>query len=184
MSFIYLTATSLDGFIADSENSLQWLFDVPPPVPEVDPQLAEVSIQVMGATTYQWLLRMEDFLRKEGLWQQSFGQKITYVVTHQDLPIPPGADVRIISGNMADHLPHIREAAGEGDVWIMGGGDLAAQFYQADALDTIVVSLAPVTLGSGAPLLAGHIPAARLHLETVQKVGQFIHATYTVKPAQ
>lgn len=176
MAFIYLTATSLDGYLATPDHSLQWLFDVPEPVPDIAPQLAHVTVQVMGANTYRWLLTHNTTNTN----YDAFTGKITYVVTHGDLPSPPNANIRTISGDIAQHLPHIRQTAGTGDVWVMGGGDIAAQFYQANALNTLIVSITPVTLGNGLPLMTAHIPSQNLHLDTVEHVGQFIHATYTV----
>ena len=46
----------------------------------------------------------------------------------------------------------IAAAAGERDVWVVGGGDLAAQFAEAGHLDEMIVYIAPVTVGTGRPL--------------------------------
>ena len=51
-------------------------------------------------------------------------------------------------------------AAGDRNVWIVGGGDLAGQFADAGLLDEVIVSIAPVTLGGGAPLLPRRIELA------------------------
>ena len=53
-------------------------------------------------------------------------------------------------------------AAGDGNVWIVGGGDLVGQFHDAGLLDQVVVGIAPVTLGAGAPLLPRRIEGLRL----------------------
>ena len=84
---------------------------------------------------------------------------------------------------MSEHLPAIRELAGDKDVWLVGGGDLVGQFADAGALDEVHVSIAPVTLGAGAPLLPRVLESARLRLVEVSRAKQFINAQYEVVPA-
>jgi dihydrofolate reductase len=93
----------------------------------------------------------------------------------------PGADIRAVSGAVADHLDAIKAAAGDKDVWIVGGGDLAGPFYDAGALDELMVSVAAVTLGAGAPLLPRRIESARLRLTSVKQTGQFAELRYQVR---
>ena len=69
------------------------------------------------------------------------------------------------------------DAAGEQDVWIMGGGDVAGQFADAGLLVKVWVHLAPVTLGGGAPLLPRRL---RLHRESVERDGQFTAMVFSV----
>jgi dihydrofolate reductase len=83
---------------------------------------------------------------------------------------------------VSEHLPAIREAAGDKDVWLVGGGDLVGQFADAGALDEVHVSIAPVTLGAGAPLLPRVLDSNRLHLVDVSRAKQFINAKFTVEP--
>jgi dihydrofolate reductase len=183
---IYRTATTLDGFIADSENSLTWLFGV-----EHDPAEGEsyarflegVTVFVEGSTTYEWVLRETNLLAEPGKWQGYYGSRPTFVFTSRQLPRPDGADIRFVSGPVSDALPEIRAAAAGGDIWIAGGGDLAGQFFEAGALDRVELSIAPVTLGSGAPLLPRRIDSTRLRLDTAAAHGQFISVGYDVLPA-
>jgi dihydrofolate reductase len=77
-------------------------------------------------------------------------------------------------------LPAIRQLAGDKDVWLVGGGDLVGQFADADALDEVHVSIAPVTLGAGAPLLPRVLDSTRLRLDEVSRASQFINAKYSV----
>jgi dihydrofolate reductase len=182
---IYRTATTLDGFIADSENSLTWLFAV-----EHDPAEGEsyarflegVTVFVEGSTTYEWVLRETNLLAEPGKWQGYYGNRPTFVFTSRQLPRPDGADIRFVSGPVSDALPEIRAAAAGGDIWIAGGGDLASQFFEAGALDRVELSIAPVTLGSGAPLLPRRIDSTRLRLDTAVAHGQFISVGYDVLP--
>jgi dihydrofolate reductase len=68
-------------------------------------------------------------------------------------------------------------AAGGRNRWIVGGGDLAGQFADAGLLDEVIVYVAPVTLGAGAPLLPRRI---ELRLEELGQNGEFACARYAV----
>lgn len=179
---IFDTACTLNGWIADEENSLEWLFAVEggtEPDPGLLPQRASVLVE--GSTTYEWMLDQEDMLDHPERWHQTFGPRPTFVFTTRDLPVPEGADVRLVDGDVARVLPLIREAAGDGDIWVVGGGDLAGQFLDAGALDTIALSIAPAALPGGAPLLPRRIGPDRLRLLSARAVGQFARVVYEVR---
>lgn len=177
---LYETASTLNGFIADEANSLDWLFAVSSE--ETPPVARTATVHVEGSTTYEWVLEHEDLIAKPYKWAEYFGAKPTFVFTSRDLPVPEGADVRFVRGSVADALPVIREAAGDGDIWVVGGGNLAAQFLDAGALDEISVSMAPATVLGGAPLFPRVLGAGRLRLTSAAAVGQFAHLVYEVLP--
>jgi len=179
---IYNTATSFTGFIADEANSLSWLFAVDTAgLEDQDGFLAGIGVLVEGSTTYEWVLREEHLLEKPHKWREFYGDRPTFVFTSRELPTPDGADVRFVHGSVAAALPAILAAAGEKDVWVVGGGDLAGQFLDADALDTITLSVAPVALPGGAPLLPRRVEADRLELISATALGQFATLTYRVR---
>jgi len=93
----------------------------------------------------------------------------------------PGADIRVVSGPVAELADELRSAADGQDVWIVGGGDLAGQFYDAGLLDEIMLSVASVTLGSGAPLLPRRIESSSLRLVSVEQIGQFAALRYEIR---
>lgn len=178
---IYDTATTINGWIADRFNSLDWLFTVDQnglPSDGLTPNGA--TVLVSGATTYQWVLEQEEMLAQPEKWQQFYGDKPTFVFTSRHLPVPAGADVRFVSGAVSDALSMIIDAADGGDVWVIGGGDLAGQFLDAGALDEIRLSVAPVALDGGAPLLPRNLGADRLRLESASAFGQFARLVYAV----
>jgi len=182
--FVYATAVTLDGFLADEDDSLDWLFAVEGGEESLDGLgefVAGVRVMVEGSTTYRWVLAHEGLLEAPEKWQRFYGDRITYVFTSRtDLPLVPGADIRVVSGSVADLADELREAALGEDVWIVGGGDLAGQFHDAGLLDEIRVSIAAVTLGAGAPLLPRRIESSALRLESVRQTGQFAELRYTV----
>ena len=147
MTTHFYTASSLDGFIATPDHSLKWLFtqDFDFEGPMAYPEFVKgIGALFMGASTYEWLLRnQEEWGYEQPVW----------VFTHRELTIPEGADVRLVQGSVAEaHTDAVTSAQGK-DIWVVGGGDLAGQFADAGLLDEVWVQFAPVTLGSGKPLL-------------------------------
>jgi len=158
MTTHFYTASSLDGFIATTDHSLDWLLsqDFDEDGAMAYPGfVADIGALVMGASTYEWVMRHE-----EGRW--SYTQP-TWVMTHRDLTLPEHGDVRLARGDVRVVHAEMTAAAGGRDLWVVGGGDLAGQFADAGLLDEVWVQFAPVTLGSGAPLLP-----RRLDLELVE----------------
>jgi dihydrofolate reductase len=181
---VFDTATSLNGWIADEDNSLAWLFAVEGgDTPEEGLSPADVTVMVEGSTTYQWVLAEHDILANPERWAEFHGERPTFVFTTRDLPVPQGADIRFVSGPVSDALPAIRAAAGDGTIWVVGGGDLAGQFLDAGALDEIALSVAPVALTGGAPLLPRRVESDRLRLVSASAVGQFARLVYAVRAA-
>lgn len=176
------TATTINGFIADEHNSLAWLFAVPS-AEEDDEQLMPrgAAVMVEGSTTYEWLLAESDLLAHPEKWQEFHGDTPTFVFTTRDLPRPEGADIRFVQGPVTDLLPQLREVAGDGDIWVVGGGDLAGQFLDAGALDELRLSVAPVALTAGAPLFPRRVESDRLRLVSASAVGQFARLVYQVQ---
>jgi dihydrofolate reductase len=64
----------------------------------------------------------------------------------------------------------VRAAAGK-NVWIVGGGDLAAQFHDAGLLDEVIVQVASVTLGRGKALFPRRVTNPPWKLVAVRQVG-------------
>ena len=170
----YYTATSLDGFIADEQNSLEWLFrqehDESGPL-NYEEFLAGIGAFVMGSTTYEWVLQHEN-----GRWPYELP---AWVMTSRDLP-KVGGDVRFARGDVRGVHKEMLAAAGDKDLWVVGGGDLAGQFADAGLLDEIIVYVAAVTLGGGAPLLPRTLD---LRLEELAQNGAFACARYSVVKA-
>jgi dihydrofolate reductase len=178
---IFNTAVSFDGYIADERNSLGWLFAVDSAdQPDNADFMDRIGVLVEGSTTYRWVLSETDVLDDPQKWQGYYGDRPTFVFTSRRHPSPAGADIRFVRGRVVDLLPDILAAAGDKDVWVMGGGDLAGQFLDADALDEIELTIAPVSLGSGARLLPRRIESDRLRLVSAERSGQFARVVYSV----
>ncbi|MFC8304303.1 dihydrofolate reductase family protein [Specibacter sp. NPDC057265] len=178
---VYYTASTLNGFLADASHSLDWLFSVDNAgAPDIAAFMDTTGVFVEGAATYEWVLRAENLMAEPRKWQQFYGDKPTYVFTSRKLPIPAGADVRLVNGPVTSALADIKAAAGDKDVWIVGGGDLAGQFLDAGALNELIISFAPAALTGGAPLLPRSVGPERLKLRSAQQHGQFAMLRYEV----
>lgn len=178
---VYATASTLNGFLADDEDSLDWLFAVPgadEAEGDLEPFIAAAGALVMGSTTYEWLLRHEQMLDRPEKWPYA---QPAFVFSSRAQPAIPGADVRFVRGAVAQVWPLVSSAAGEADVWLVGGGDLVGQFADAELLDEIRVSVAPVTLVSGRPLLPRRLESDRLELVSVKQAGQFADLRFQVR---
>jgi dihydrofolate reductase len=76
----------------------------------------------------------------------------------------------------------MRAAAGAKNIWIVGGGDLAGQFFDAGLLDEIIVQVGSVTLGKGKPLFPRRVTNPPLRLVSVQQIGTgFVELRYQVR---
>jgi dihydrofolate reductase len=179
----YFTATTIDGFLADQDNSLEWLFEVESDT-EGPPGFAEffgaVGAMAMGRTTYEWMLAHEKALDHPENWRQSYGDTPCWVFTHHDLPAIPGADIRFVSGPVRPVHEAMTGAAGDRNIWLVGGGDLVGAFADEGLLDELILQVAPVTLGAGAPLLPRRLPSSRLRLRAAERLGQLALLTYDV----
>lgn len=175
----YYTATSLDGFIASPDNSLDWLMtrrrDLGGPL-NYDEFIADVGALAMGSTTYEWILDHQFGGEPPSAERWPYNGPC-WVFSHRDLPVVPGADIHFARDDVAPVHRRMVEAAGGRNVWIVGGGDLAGQFADAGLLDDVLLMIAPVTLGAGAPLLPRHV---ELELQELAVNGEFACARYSV----
>lgn len=75
------------------------------------------------------------------------------------------------SGDARQVYAEMRAAADGKNIWIVGGGDLAGQFYDAGLLDELIVQIGSTTLGKGKPLFPRRVPSPILHLKSVRQMG-------------
>jgi len=167
----YYTATSLDGFIAGPGDSLDWLFPLGDPEETSYPTfIKDVGALAMGSATYEWMLKhvVDPSLPEPRPWPYT---QPAWVFSSRTLPAVPDADIRFVQGDVRPVHAAMAEAAAGKNVWIVGGGDLAGQFYDAGLLDDIFVQIGSVTLGAGKPLLPRSITNPPLRLLSVHAVG-------------
>ncbi|HMQ53044.1 MAG TPA: dihydrofolate reductase family protein [Anaerolineae bacterium] len=167
----YYTATSLDGFIATEADSLDWLFPLGDVTDTSYPAfIAEVGALAMGSATYEWLLRHADEVTAEMGSPWPYTQP-AWIFSSRELPLLEGANTRFVQGDVRPVHAEMSQAAGSKNIWIVGGGDLAGQFYDAGLLDEIIVQIGSVTLGQGKPLFPRRVTSPPLRLVSVRQIG-------------
>jgi dihydrofolate reductase len=178
----YYTATSLDGFIATEDDSLDWLF----PLGDFEETgfpafFAEVGALAMGSATYEWILRHADTVAAETGSPWPYTQP-TWIFSSRSLPALPGADIRFVRGDVRPVHAEMVAAAGGKNIWVAGGGDLAGQFHDAGLLDEIIVQVGSVTLGRGKPLFPRRVVDPSLRPAAVRQMGEgFAELRYEVR---
>lgn len=180
-SLQYFVASSLDGYIATADDTLDWLlqFDGFAGGKEsYDAFMADVGSVVMGGETYAWLMEHEP-----GNWP--YPGMPCWVFTHHELPAPQGADITFVRGPVREFVEDLKVSAAGRNVWIVGGGVLAAQFADAGVLDEMIVSIIPVVLGGGKPVLPVGGPSRPLELISCRTLGRGIvelHYRFEARP--
>ncbi len=181
----YYTATSVDGYIADADNSLEWLFEVPRNGGSGAGGFAAffegVGAMAMGATTYEWVFAHERLDEQPEKWREWYGSTPTWVFTHRSLPAADG-HVRFVEGDVRPVHEEMVAAAQGRNVWLVGGGELVGAFADRGLLDEIHLGMQPVFLGSGAPLLPRRLTSKRIRLESAAQDGQQVQLVYSVGP--
>lgn len=171
----YYCAASLDGYIADRDDGLEWLLDYegsfeadgaePGPMSEggaYERFYDDVGALVSGSTTYEFVL---DQLAAGSDWP--YMGKPYWVLSSRELPVPDAAeaDVRVANAKVGDLYDEMVSAAGGRNLWIVGGGNVASQFAAEALLDELLVTVVPVVLGEGKPLFDGPLPLGAVQLQ-------------------
>ncbi|MGE4526564.1 MAG: dihydrofolate reductase family protein, partial [Sphaerochaeta sp.] len=98
------------------------------------------------------------------------------------LPAIEGAEIRFVQGDVRTVHEALRTFAGEKNIWIVGGGDLAGQFYDTGLLDELIVQIGSATLGSGKPLFPRRVLSPALQLASVQQLGKnMVELRYSIQ---
>lgn len=184
MKIQYYTSTSLDGFIATENDSLDWLFPLGATNDSSFPGfIAEVGVLAMGSSTYEWIVRNAEKVVEEtgSIWPYS---QPAWVFSSRKLPIIEGADIRFVNGDVRLVQGEMRAVAGSKNIWIVGGGDLAGQFFDSGLLDELIVQVGSVTLGTGKPLFPRRVLSPVLRLVAIRQMGvSMVELRYEVTAA-
>jgi dihydrofolate reductase len=136
-------AASLDGFIADEDEGLDWLYKAEAELGEhhYDKFIKRIKTTVMGRTTYEWLVRQKVPF--------AYGEGRAIVVTSRPIENPIGP---LETRSDVDALVAELRELDDGDVWMLGGGKLQMAFLELEALDEIEIYIASAIVGGGYPL--------------------------------
>ena len=149
----YFVATSLDGFISRRDGSVDWLFM------DQDYGMAEffklVDVAVMGRKTYGKTLELMP-------GKALFPGMDNYVFSRTKPEVIQGP-VKFVSCDIQSWIKAIREKPGK-DIWLVGGGELARQFFQQRLVNEIGLTIHPRLLGEGVLLFPQPYPETELEL--------------------
>jgi len=140
---ILFIATSLDGYIATEDESLDWLFEVEG---EGDNGYSEffhrVDTVLMGRKTYDWVVKNTngDFPYKD---------EKCYVFTRS--PLENNENVQFVNEDVVSFTKELKKNDGK-NIWLVGGGELIHSFLQEKLVDELIITVAPTLIGKGIPL--------------------------------
>lgn len=152
---------SADGYIARPDGDLEWLTARPAPKGfyGMDAFMKSVDTTLLGRKTYEVSLR---------LGAKFDGKKRTFVFSRHAPPADAPAGVEFVNGAIGAFVDRLRAEPGK-DIWLMGGGDIIAAFLDEHAIDEFVVSVVPVFIGDGIPLIARRHRQVPLELRSVER---------------
>lgn len=169
---VLFIASSLDGFIATKNESMDWLEKVEGEGDNGYSQFYDtVDTLILGKNTYNWIVR-------QGLDQFPYPNKKCYVLSnsqHHDTE-----NVTFISDNLSKLINKLKEQSGE-NIWLVGGGDMFRSFLKEGLVDEIILTVAPTILGTGIPLFKESDNQVELLLKGVRTFNQFVELHYIVK---
>ena len=142
--------------------------------------LEGIGALVMGSTTYEWIVEHENLVEHPEKW--FYPGKPAFVLSSRDLcrswPAPTSGSHRRRGASSGTRSSRPRGDATSGS---SAAATSSGQFADAGLLDEMRVSVAPVTLVSGRPLLPRRLESDRLRLESVRQAGQFAELVYSVR---
>ncbi len=163
-------AMSLDGYIADAQGSVEWLENAaknPAIYERILPFIVASEVLVMGRVTYQQVLGF-------GEWPYA-GKQV--IVVSNTLAAPRSPNTVVVS---QDGLTQALVATGAQAVWIVGGGQLNAYMIDQGLVDELIVTVVPLLLGAGTPLLTGLTRLTPMQLQDMQQLADgFVELTYS-----
>lgn len=157
-------AASLDGFIARSDGSVDWLetSDTFEGGEEMTPEsvaafLSTIDCYVMGSRTYETALGFD----AKGLgWP--YGDKPTFVLTRRALP-KTRSTVEFYAGDLG-RLVGERLKPNFNEIWFVGGGEVSGECLRLRLADEVRYSIVPMLIGSGIPFFRQLDTDVALHL--------------------
>lgn len=139
----YNVAMSLDGYIADSHDAFDWILN--DDTVDFAGLFARVDTIILGRRTY-------DVVRAHGDPPWKPGTRV-FVVSRTLAPESKGG-VTVVSGDPVAIASSLRRESGDGEIWLFGGGQLFAELLDGNQVDAVEVTIVPVLLGGGIPMLA------------------------------
>ena len=153
-------ATSADGYIARPDGNLDWLTRRPAPkgfygMPKF---MRSVDAKLLGRKTFDLSVEMGAHFSADDRH---------YVFSRQPPPASVPAGVEFVSQSIGAFAKRLRDQAGK-NIWMMGGGEIIASFLDEDVIDEFIISIVPIFIGEGIPLIAPRHHEVPLTLRSVK----------------
>ena len=169
---VLFIATSLDGYIATKDESLEWLFNVEGEGDNGYSDFYEsVDTVLMGKKTYEWLMKQET-------GEFPYKNKACYVFTRS--PIEDTDDVKFTNEDIISFTNKLKNQEGK-NIWIVGGGELLQSFIKEKLVDELIITVAPSIIGKGIPLFKEGDYQLDLSLKGTRNFNQFVELHYGVR---
>lgn len=165
-------AMSLDGYIADSKGSVDWLAGQSNDdnVDSYSEFVKEIDTVIMGWNTYHQIVT--ELSPDEWV----YNELTTYVVTHNNKI--SSDKIHFINKSPIDLIKKLREENGKG-IWICGGANLIQQLVKEDLIDDYYITIIPTILGSGIRLFEKANHEIKLRLLKSQSYNGMMDLIYT-----
>ncbi len=172
---ILYIAMSLDGYIAKSNNSVEFLsgdFSDPENMGSFESFNMTVDTVVLGYNTYHEIVTN---LSKD-VWP--YEDKHTYVLTSRD--IPNTNNITFINTDVKSLVDLINKNNNDEtkSIWVCGGAYVVNQFLENDLLDEITISVIPTILGNGIKLFNNSDIEKKLKLKSTMSYNGIVDLTY------
>ena len=155
-------ATSADGYIARPDGDLEWLTSRPKPKGfyGLGAFMKSIDTRLLGRKTYELSLSLG------ATFDSKNGRNIVF--SRREPPAGATSGVEFVSDAIGPFVDRLRQQPGK-DIWLMGGGELIASFLDEHAIDEFVMTVAPVFIGDGIPLIARRYRDVSLDLQSVER---------------
>lgn len=150
----YNVAASLDGYVAGPHGSFDWIPD--DPTVDFGRIFARVDTVLLGRKSYEVALDMGG--------ERPWTADTRVFVFSSTLRSENHPDITVVADHAVERVRALREEPGDGEIWLFGGGELFRTLLAGGQVDRVEVTIVPVLLGSGTPLLAPRAPQTQLSL--------------------
>jgi dihydrofolate reductase len=154
--------TSADGYIARPDGDLEWLTSRPKPAGfyGMSAFMQTIDTRILGRKSYEQSVRMG------ATFDSTKSRTVVFSRHASPADAPPG--VEFVSGEIGPFVSRLREQPGK-DIWLMGGGELIAAFLDERAIDEFLITVTPVFIGEGIPLIARRHRLVPLELQSAER---------------
>jgi dihydrofolate reductase len=167
-------ACSLDGFIAGKDGDVGWLDEYDGAEYGYQQFYESVEALIMGSRTYEQALSF-------GEWP--YPNKKSYVITGRQLGAKPDPSIEFYSGDLTELVAAIKQTGR--DIWLVGGSQLLASFWNEALIDEIRLFVIPTLLNEGIPLFRGISRQTSLTLVGSESYDNgVVQLHYSVQPKQ